>query len=261
MILSPVLALAQANAPSKETLKPYTELLPDSTVKLEMIPIPAGSIAMGGKKIEVKPFFIANMETSWQAFDVFTASGPPTPAYDQTPFAPDAIARPSKSYIPPDKGWGHFGFPAIHISNMNAQMFCRWLSSKTGKKYRLPTEAEWEFACRAGASAAIKPTPAQLAKSAWFVANSEEVTHPIGKRLPNAWKLYDMLGNVGEWATDSNGKYLLCGGAFNTPLAKLTPVMRARQTPEWQSTDPQLPKSRWWLSDAPFAGFRVVCEP
>ena len=94
-------------------LASYTETLPDSVVTISMVQIPGGSVAIGGKQVDVKPFWIASTETPWEAFDAFLASGPPSPPYDQTAFAPDAVARPSKSYILPDLGWGHHGFPAI----------------------------------------------------------------------------------------------------------------------------------------------------
>lgn len=226
-----------------------------------MVAVPGGSLLFGGRAVTVRPFWIASTETTWEAFDVFTSSGPPSPAYDQTPFAPDAIARPSKSYIPPDRGWGHHGYPAINVSGLSAQMFCRWLAAKTGKKFRLPTEVEWEYACRAGAPESGPNSATELAKSAWFADNSQEKTHPVAKKLPNRWKLYDMLGNAGEWAFDLNGKLILCGGSFADKSRDVRPGGRARQTPAWQETDPQLPKSRWWLADAPFAGFRIVCVP
>jgi formylglycine-generating enzyme required for sulfatase activity len=242
-------------------LQPYIETLPNSVVKVNMIPIPAGSVTIGANKIPIKPFWIADTETTWEAFDVFVASGAPSVAYDQTEFAPDAIARPSKSYILPDLGWGHHGYPAINVSFLSVQMFCRWLSSKTGKKYRVPTEAEWEYACRTGAAGPVKLTKSQLEKCAWYAENSDMMAHPVKKKLPNAWKLYDMYGNPGEWATDAANKPLLCGGTFREAAAAMVPGTRKRWTPKWQETDPQLPKSRWWLSDGMFCGFRVVCEP
>jgi formylglycine-generating enzyme required for sulfatase activity len=225
-----------------------------------MVGVPGGKVTIGGQAVEVKPVLMAATETPWEAFDVFLASGPASPAYDQTDYPPDAIARPSKSYILPDLGWGHNGRPAINLSFINSVMYCRWLAKETGKKYRLPTEAEWELACRGGSAAPIKMTPAQLGKVAWYGENSDKITQPVGKKQPNAFGLYDLFGNTGEWATDMTDKPVLCGGTFRDSAAKQTPTERKRFVPKWQETDPQLPKSRWWLSDAPFCGFRVVCE-
>jgi len=244
-----------------QTLTPYTEILPKTVIKIQMVPIPGGSIKIGTKIIPVKPFWMATIETPWEAFDAFTASGPSSRPYDQTAYGPDAIARPSKSYILPDLGWGHHGFPAINLSFTSTQMFCRWLASTTKKKYRLPTEAEWELACLDGNTGGWKIDKAQLDKSAWDAENSGKMTHPVGKKAPSKLGLYDMLGNVGEWATDPAGKPVLCGGTFQDKAADISPSTVKRWSPKWQETDPQLPKSRWWLSDGPFAGFRIVCEP
>jgi len=244
-----------------DALAPYTLTLPGSVVKVQMLPVPAGTIKEGDKTYPVKPFWLASTETTWEAFDVFLASGPPSPPYDQTKYAPDAIARPSKSYILPDMGWGHHGFPAINLSITNVQMFCRWLSKVTGKNYRLPTEAEWDLACRAGQVGEWKLDKGSLDKSAWYSVNSNHVTHPVGVKLPNKLGFYDMLGNVGEWATDMEGKPVLCGGTFRDGQEGMGPETRKYWTPKWQEEDPQLPKSRWWLSNAPFAGFRIACEP
>lgn len=239
---------------------PFGQTLPASVVKIQMLPIPAGSVKIGGKEIAVKPFYLAETETPWEAYDVFLGSGPPSPPYDQTAYAPDAVARPSKSYILPDLGWGHHGYPVINVSFTSADMFCRWLAATTHKKYRLPTEAEWELACREGEGEAWKIDKATMEKSSWYAKNSAGTTHPVGKKAPNKFGLYDMLGNVGEWATDPEGKPVLCGASFKDGPEGISPSMQRRWTPKWQETDPQIPKSRWWLADAPFAGFRIVCE-
>ncbi len=249
-----------AAKPAGSGKQPYVEVLPKSAVKIKMVPIPGGTVTINGKAVTVKPFYMASTETTWEAFDTFTASGPPSPAYDQTEFTADAIARPSKSYILPDLGWGHAGYPAINISFLNAEMYCRWLASATKKKYRLPTEAEWELACRAGQAGPWKATPATLNSTAWYAGNSDKMSHPVGKKLPNKFGLYDMLGNPGEWATDGTDKGVLCGGTFMDPAALVTPTRRQKWSPKWQETDPQFPKSRWWLADGKFVGFRVVCE-
>ncbi len=242
-------------------MRAYAETLPGSAVKVQMVPIPGGSLTIRKRPVTVKPFYLAATETPWEAYDVFLASGPPSPAYDQTEFPVDAIARPSKSYILPDLGWGHNGYPAINVSFGSVTMYCRWLASVTGKKYRLPTEAEWELACRGGVTGPWKIDKAQLEKQAWYAGNSRPITHQVGKKAPNRFGLYDILGHVGEWATDLDGKPILCGGTYLDGPALIAPTTRRRQTPKWQETDPQLPKSRWWLADGKFIGFRVVCEP
>jgi formylglycine-generating enzyme required for sulfatase activity len=242
-------------------LAAFTETLPKSLVKLAMAPVPGGTLKVRTKSVTIKPFWIARTEIPWEAYDVFTASGEPSPPYDQTEFAADAIALPSKSYILPDLGWGHNGFPAINISFLSATMFCRWLSSATGKKYRLPTEAEWEWACRSANPGPWKMDAATLEKTSWHLGSGPKLTHPVGKKAPNLLGLYDMLGNPGEWATDLDGQPVLCGGTFLEGPAAQNPSTRKRQTPAWQETDPQFPKSRWWLADGKFVGFRIVCDP
>jgi formylglycine-generating enzyme required for sulfatase activity len=255
-------AFSKLHALSKPPVAlPFSQTLPGSVVKIQMLPVPSGTVLVGGKPVEVKPFYMASTETPWEAFDVFLQSGPPSPPYDQTKFPADAIARPSKSYILPDLGWGHHGYPAINLSIDSVTMFCRWLSKATGKKYRLPTEAEWDLACRAGETGAWKIDKGDIEKSAWYAGNSNHVTHPVGKKAPNKLGLYDMLGNVGEWALDSDGKPVLCGGTFKDGTDGINPETRRHWSPKWQEEDPQIPKSRWWLSDGNFVGFRLVCEP
>jgi formylglycine-generating enzyme required for sulfatase activity len=248
-------------ARAADRLEPFTETLPKSLVKVDMLPIPGGVQKIGKQSVTIKPFWMAKTETPWEAYDVFTASGPPSPAYDQTDFPVDAIARPSHSYILPDLGWGHKGYPVINVSFISVTMYCRWLSAATGKKYRLPTEAEWEWACRAGVQGPWKMDKATLEKQVWWAGNSGRVTNPVGKKAPNAWGLHDILGNPGEWATDAAGKGVLCGGTYLDGITGIIPGMRRRWEPRWQETDPQFPKSRWWLADGKFVGFRVVCEP
>lgn len=226
-----------------------------------MIAIPGGKLKVGNEEVDVKPFYIAKTETPWEAFDAYVASGQPSPPYDQREFAPDAIARPSRGYILPDLGWGHNGYPAINLNYESANMYARWLSSVTKKKYRLPTEIEWEYACRAGKVGNAMLDLATANKVAWHVGNSKGQTQPVGKKEPNAWGVHDMYGNVGEWCLDAKGTPVLRGGSFRDKLDMQIPTARRLYSPDWQQSDPQLPKSRWWLSDGPFVGFRVVCEP
>ena len=258
-IPSTALTASPNQTPAKPA--PFVESLPNSVVKIKMMPISGGPTKLGGTVKTVKPFYIATTETPWEAFDLFLTSGDPSKPYDQTVFKADAIARPSRSYHLPDHGWGHRGYPAISIAFDSADMFCRWVSSVTGKKYRLPTEAEWDMACRGGAGEPWKLDAAGIEKQSWNFTNCpDETTMPVATKAPNGYGLYDMLGNVGEWARDAEGKPILCGPTFMDPVAKVNPSARQRWAPSWQESDPQIPKSRWWLSDGAFVGFRLVCE-
>jgi len=241
--------------------EPYTEKLPNSTVEFKMVPVPGGKIKIGEKTVEVKPFFMAATETTWDLFDGYLLSGEPSKPYDQTQFPADAIARPSRSYNLPDLGWGHQGYPVISVSSFTADMFLRWLRSVTKKNYRLPTEAEWEWAAREAKDGEWKLSSEELGKREWYSGNNYNTTSPVGKRAPNALGLYDMLGNTSEWAIDLSGKPVLCGGDFSFEPPAMKPGARRYYSPDWQTTDPQIPKSRWWLSDGWFAGLRVVCDP
>src|SRR5262249_14066798 len=106
------------------------------------------------------------------------------------------------------RGYGRQGHPAIGMSHHAAMEYCRWLSQRTGKAYRLPTEAEWEWACRAGTTTAyfFGNDPAPLGDYAWFIKNVAEETHPVGKKKPNPWGLHDVYGNVMEWCLDGYRK-------------------------------------------------------
>ncbi|MCH2131501.1 MAG: SUMF1/EgtB/PvdO family nonheme iron enzyme, partial [Pirellulaceae bacterium] len=108
--------------------------------------------------------------------------------------------------------------PVERVSWNDAVEFCRQLSEQEGVEYRLPTEAEWEYACRAGTTTAYSfgDDASQLGKYAWFKGNSDDTTYPVGKKLPNGWGLYDMHGNVWEWCQDARGgSRVLRGGAFD----------------------------------------------
>lgn len=272
--------------------KPYEQLLPGTNLKFTMTPIPGGSFTMGSatgeagaqpfegpaKKVTVSPFWMGTHEVTHDEFNVFFEDEG-TPTNSQV----DAVTRPTSQYI--DLTWGMGktgGFPANSMQQFTALMYCRWLYQKTGQFYRLPTEAEWEYAARAGATTTYPfgNDAAPLSEYAWHKGNSGKVYHKVGEKKPNAWGLYDMLGNVAEWTLDQfdenyYGKIAdgtkdpliepksrhpkgVRGGSFEDDAAKLRPAARLSWQPDWNKRDPQIPKSRWWLTDGHFVGFRLV---
>src|SRR5262249_36634226 len=125
------------------------------------------------------------------------------------PFTPselaaDAVTKPSTPYVDETYGYGRDGYPVLCITHHAAMEYCRWLSARTGKLYRLPTEAEWEWACRAGTTTAYSfgDDPGKLDEHAWFDKNSGDTPHKVGTKKPNPWGLHDMHGNIAEWCLD-----------------------------------------------------------
>ena len=247
-----VIALAvvtvAAPAPQPAARLPYTESLAGTTVSFEMVPVPAGDVTVDGKQVAIKPFYIGRSEVTWDLYDVFALK---LDAAKDTGTA-DAIARPSQPYGAPDYGWGHAGYPAISIARDAAEAFCEWLSTKTGKRYRLPTEAEWAHV------AALAEKGSRLDAVAWHRGNAEARTHPVGKKPADALGLFDLFGNAAEWVTTTDGSRVVRGGSFRDAATGIGPSARAVQDDGWNERDPQLPKSKWWLSDGPFVGFRIV---
>ena len=230
------------------------------------------------KTFSISPFWMGAFEVTHDEFDIFFKD-----AATSQNSGVDAITRPSPQYV--DLSWDmgrEGGFPVNSMQQRTAIMYCRWLYLKTGIFYRLPTEAEWEYACRAGSSSKyfFGDDESQLEKYAWYKKNSKEAYHKTGQLQPNALGLYDMLGNVAEWVTDqydenffnqmkdgqadpetkptSPHPRLLKGGAYTDEAVELRCANRTKWLPEWNKRDPQMPKSKWWLTDAPFAGFRLV---
>jgi len=231
--------------------RPYVQDIPHTVVSLELLPVAPG-------------LWMARTETTWDAYDVFVfgLDRPAAPAAPAAPAdgapagaAPDAVLRPTKPHMVTDRGWGHAGYPAMSVSPKAAAAFCEWLSALSGRRYRLPTEAEWEAACRASTGGA-----AELASLAWYRENATRRTHPVGARAAGALGLHDLQGNVAEWCVAPDGTHVLRGGSYRDPSKDLACDARVPPDPAWNRSDPNLPKSTWWLADAPFAGFRIVCE-
>lgn len=223
----------------------FTQQVPGATATMRMVGVPGGP--------ETGPFWIGVTEVTWDLYDVFVYR------LDEPPNAPDgadAVARPSKPYISMDRGFGHAGYPAISMSSRAAEAFCAWLSERTGRRYRLPTEREWRHVCSLGARERT-----DYPAIAWCRENAGGTTHPVASKGPDALGLYDLLGNAAEWCVGDDGRHVVTGGSYRDRAARLGCDARLEPTPDWNASDPQLPKSVWWLADAGFVGFRVVRDP
>jgi formylglycine-generating enzyme required for sulfatase activity len=236
-----------------------------------MVAIPSGNFLFGQtKKVQVPAFWMGKTEVTYDEYQLFfEESRDPEPKPPKE--GPDAITRPSPPYIDFTLGMGKVGgFPANSMQQYAAIMYCKWLYAKTGVFYRLPTEIEWEYACKAGAEIPSEKLP----DYAWIQGNSNEKYHPVGLKKPNAWGLHDMLGNVSEWVLDHFesdptttvspvfiDKYadaVVRGGNYQDPANLVRSTYRLAADPIWNRRDPQVPKSIWWNADAPFVGFRIM---
>ena len=219
----------------------FTEYIPGSDVKFEMIAITGGTFSMGSpesepyrenregpqRKVKINRFFMGKTEVTWDEYLAFyykTASEGKTSdqsGKNSEAADPDAITGATPPWGAPDQGWGMESRPAITMTFHAAETYCRWLSIVTGKKYRLPTEAEWEYAYRAGTTGPyfFKGDPKNFSrKKFWrrifkfdtttinryvnFSENSQGKTIEPSKKKPNPFGLINMLGNVSEFCHD-----------------------------------------------------------
>ncbi|MFD2968884.1 formylglycine-generating enzyme family protein [Sphingobacterium bambusae] len=274
----------------------YVQKLEGTSLQFSMEAIPGGEFMMGSEKggkedekpahnVKLSPFWMSTFEVTWDLYEPFvykdleatrTVNG-------KVDSEVDAVTRPTKPYLDMTFGMGKEGHPALAMTHYNAIQFCKWLYVRTGEFYRLPTEAEWEYACRAGSKTAyyFGDDAAQLPDYAWFASNSDGQTAAVGKKKPNAWGLFDMLGNVAEWTYDQYhadfyqqfaGKvsenpvavpttlypHSVRGGSFESQAPDLRAAARMASDPFWKQLDPQIPKSNWWFPEAPFVGLRLV---
>jgi formylglycine-generating enzyme required for sulfatase activity len=311
--------IATAKPTNETEMKSYTNLIHGSRwqnggpVKggvdfpFIMVPIRGGEFMMGSPqtetnrhpdegpqhKVKVSPFWMQQCEMTWDAYEPFMydddAPKRKDPAYVSD--SADLVAKPSKPYMEMSFGMGKGNFPAIGMTQHAANKYCEWLSAKTGHFYRLPTEAEWEYACRAGTTTAYSfgDDPKQLGDYAWFSENSqtrrdsERKYQKVGTKKPNAWGLHDMHGNVAEWCLDQYdpefylqgaGKILenpwnkatrpyphvLRGGAWDEVSGapdQLRSAARQKSDKSWKG-DVQLPPTFWYMVEYKSAGFRIV---
>lgn len=295
---------AEAIATTETEMKPYTQKIRDTGNEFDMLPIPGGEFIMGSPKTEenrgddegpqhkvkVEPFWMGKHEVTWDLYDTWRLNldiqrrelaGRKVDNVDKEA---DAVTRPTKEYTDMTFGMGHDGYPAICMTQLAAKMYCQWLTAKTGFYHRLPTEAEWEYACRAGTTTAYSfgDSAENIDEYAWYFDNSDESYNKVGLKKPNPWGLYDMHGNVCEWCldqyledfygeTDPNVAAIFPvavptmlysrvtrGGSWYDDPEDLRSSKRIPSSEDWKIQDPQLPQSMWYHTDADFVGFRVI---
>ncbi len=277
---------------------PYTETIPDAKISFDLVAIPGGTFKMGSpakekgrqkdegpqRDVTVRPFWMTKTEVTWDEYGSYTAEGNRLLLKGLDTTGVDAITYPTPPYADETFGYGKNKQPAIAMTQHAAMSYARWLSKKTGKSYRLPTEAEWEYACRAGTDTAYsfgaKADAKALGAFAWSAANSKKHPHPVGDKKPNAFGLFDMHGNVAEWVIDQydpaaysqpvtdglpvaipgNRRYphVARGGSWADKDGVLRCAARRGSEKEWSRQDPQNPQSIWWHTEATYVGFRLV---
>ena len=305
------LAMAQEGAAfavgrdAEREMETYSEPLEHTEVAIAFVPIRGGTFEMGSPdseegrrddegpqhRVEISPFWMSETEITWDAYEVWMfdldiqrrelAKEEP----NQRDRAADEyqLSQPTPPYTDMTFGMGKEGFPAISMTQLAARVFCQWLTAKTGRYYRLPTEAEWEYACRTGTATpySFGESIEELSDHAWYFENSGGQYHKVGLKKPNPWGLYDMHGNVSEWVLDqyiddAYGRHhgdlvenplsipetlyprVVRGGSWEDDPLDLRSAVRLKSTPLWKQQDPQIPQSIWYHTDALHVGFRVV---
>ena len=293
-------------------LKNYRATIPKTGVSFEMVAIPGGEFLMGSAEREphrhadegppvkrrVAAFWMGKHEVTWDEFNPFAesnvqryASGRPRVFDPENGKLIDAISQPTMPYLDMTFGMGREGYPAISMTQHAASKYCQWLSVQTGQFYRLPTETEWEYACRAGTRTAYSfgNDPSDLDahgvywKNSYRSGENTEAYAKVGSKRPNPWGLYDMHGNVAEWTLDEydpKGYAALSsdsamrwskprslypravrGGSWFDEPEDLRSAARRGSSRSWKRQDPMLPNSIWYLTDATWLGFRIVRTP
>lgn len=275
----------------------YSENIAGSEETISLVPIPGGEFKMGSDTgaadempvhdVQVGDFWMGTHEVTWDLYQLFADRHidevRDTNRGSEVPIDVDAVAAATPPYADMSQGMGRKGFPVVNITEYAALTFCKWLSAKTGRFYRLPTEAEWEYAARAGSKTAFSfgDDTTQLVSYAWYRGNSMEKYQKVGQKKPNAYGLFDMHGNVAEWTMDQYepaayadlaGKVTrdpwirptelypraVRGGSWQDEARDLRVSARQGSKAAWKRIDPQIPKSQWWFTNAPHVGFRIV---
>lgn len=276
----------------QQSFKAYQQQIPGSELSIDFMPVAGGTFKMGSPETEagrkpdegpqhevaVDDFWMSTLEITWDQFELFLyreTDGEVVRQNREIELSVDGVSGATMPYVNFNKP----GYPLVNVTQYAASTFCKWLSAKTGHFYRLPTEAEWEYASRAGSEGIYPFAEDQLDEFAWYAGNSDKKPQKGGTKKPNAWGLYDMQGSVAEWVLDgynadfykeANAKdnplflteelypRVVRGGSFQDTKENLRSASRQYSDKSWKKRDPQIPKSLWWLTDALHVGFRVV---
>ena len=257
-----------------------TLLIPGTETALVFASLPGARVPLGRMQgevdempqhwVQISPFAMMTTEVTAAQFGAFRyrEQDGSTATYDA-----DIVARPSPPYEDPAHGLGSGDArPATGMTQWAALQYAAWIYQKTGVFVRLPTEAEWEYACADAAE--------HLGEGAWYRDTGNEALRDVGVGRANQFGLFDMLGNAAEWTLDeyrtdayrarADGQVdplespsrlhprVVRGGSFDDDAAALTCSNRTRSSLAWKRRDPQIPKSKWWNTDSPFLGFRLV---
>ena len=234
-------------APPAEPMEAFDLPIAGTSVTLKMQPI--------GAQEGVEAFYISTTEATWDLYDAFIFNLD-TDAGESTPDS-DGVTRPSKPYVLADRGYGHAGYALLSASPAAVKQFLEWLSIKTGRSIRIPTESEMQFLL---AGSGIDDADARL-EYGWFEENSDYSTQAVGSKPVDENGLHDIWGNVSEYAVARDGTYVAMGGSFIDAVEGVGLDYRKPFTTDWNADDPQIPKSPWWLASNDWVGVRLVCDP
>lgn len=284
---------------------PYTTMIPGTDIPLEMVPVPGGEFKMGSPEgeedredcegpqvtVKVDPMWVGKTEVNWLQYKEYMRMYGIFKDFESKGIRKvtdsnlaDSVTAPTELYDP------SFTFeygeepqqPAVTMTLYAAQQFTKWLSRVSKTQYRLPTEAEWEYAARAGTTTAYSwgDSADDIDDYAWYYDNSDEGPAAVGTKKPNAFGLHDMHGNAAELtvnrfredgygelgnsplvavkATDWTGSGDPCtvrGGSWEMDPEVLRSASRlGSDDEEWKSEDPNFPRSPWWYTSDPARG-------
>ncbi len=273
---------------AQDSFEPYTVEVEEP---IDMVAVEGGTMLLGSDgnseevEVQVDSFWMGKYEITWQQYEEFSRDVMSDLTEQNLPGAEigvdaDVISLPSPPYVDMSFGMGSDGYPAISMTHYAASMFTKWLTAKTGEFYRLPTEAEWEYACRGGTNESGE----DLMPQAWHARNIEGGYQKIGTKEPNSLGIFDLAGNVAEWTTDQYFedyyekvkelgdepidnpwfkptelyRRAVRGASWMDDESEVSCTKRRASSPNWKMLDPQLPRSLWWHTSAQFLGFRIV---